>query len=478
MYRKSTFFKFNISMEYSLISYLNELGKIIVDNKLKNQINNNQNYINDLISTDEIFIAGLNEEEEEKEILLDEKKENIENDKETKTIIFDFLSEFIDILINKYKEDFNLTNREDLILYRQNIIFNFIVNKLQTLQFPKLTFVYDFLSKLPNKENNIKTISSPGYQIENEKIFEYTINQGEYIKINEIASFPNSLCIVVEFEFKCIPENKPNFNILLLSKEHSYNQTNTNNNNVGNYGSCFTMKLNSINPDKKYTLLGDEIKIISHPDTYYREKNNKNIEGKNIGKCILKIKCYSFKLREYVSIENNIINFVQDNFIKFKLSFMNEIDYFNTFIVKILLRSIPQSPDEKLIKKDTNLNLITKFGLSNPGTSKNIINQFNYETYSKGINSPLFKSLIASITIKYKDKLNNIISNIKKALLFIEKNEIENAEKELIQLSEIKKIIRNEVNEPRNYTNLKIIPSFNNKMKSLWNISEYLYMII
>ena len=139
---------------------------------------------------------------------------------------------------------------------------------------------------------------------------------------------------------------------------------------------------------------------------------------------------------------------------------MNEIDYYNTFIAKILLRSIPQSPDEKLIKKDSNLNLITKFGLSNPGTSKNIINQFNYETYSKGINSPLFKSLIASITIKYNDKLNNFISNIKKALSFIEKNEIENAEKELIQLSEIKKIIRNEVNEPRNSTNLEIIPSF------------------
>ena len=45
---------------------------------------------------------------------------------------------------------------------------------------------------------------------------------------------------------------------------------------------------------------------------------------------------------------------------------MNEIDYYNTFIAKILLRSIPQSPDEKLIKNDSNLNLITKFCLSNP----------------------------------------------------------------------------------------------------------------
>jgi hypothetical protein len=473
------YFKFYISMEYSLLSYLNELGKIIVDNKLKSQINNNiQNCINDIISADEILIAEVNEEEEEKEIFLDDKKEHLENDKETKKLTFDFLSEFIDILINKYKEDFSSTHKEDLVLYRQNIIFNYIVNKIQTLQFPKLLFVYDFLSKLPNKENNIKTISSPGYQIENEKIFEYTINQGEYIKINEIASFPNSLCIIVEFDFKCSIENKPNFNILLLSKEHSYNQTNTNNNNVGNYGSCFTMKLNSINPGKKYTLLGDEIKIISHPDTYYRERNNKNLEVKNIGKCLLKIKCYSFKLREYVSVDDkNNVHCIKDNFKKYKLSYMNEIDYYNTLISKILLRSIPQSPDEKLIKKDSNLNFITKFGLSNPGTPKNIINQFNYETYSKGINSPIFKSLISSMTIKYNDKLNETISNIKKAISFIEKNEIENAEKELSYLSEIKNIIRKEVNEPRNYTNLKIIPSFNNKMKLLWNICEYLYMI-
>ena len=81
------------------------------------------------------------------------------------------------------------------------------------------------------------------------------------------------------------------------------------------------------------------------------------------------------------------------------------------------------------------------------------------------------------MTIKYNDKLNETISNIKKAISFIEKNEIENAEKELSYLSEIKNIIRKEVNEPRNYTNLKIIPSFNNKMKLLWNICEYLYMI-
>ena len=95
--------------------------------------------------------------------------------------------------------------------------------KICSISMSQLLTISQFFSSILSKPPLIESASSNGYQVELEKTFEYTINQGEYIKICEIASFANSLAVIVEIDLRCTNDTKPAFDIVLVSKENSYN---------------------------------------------------------------------------------------------------------------------------------------------------------------------------------------------------------------------------------------------------------------
>ena len=136
-----------------------------------------------------------------------------------------------------------------------------------------------------------------------------------------MASFPNALSIIVEIDIKCNSgDSKPSFDIILVSKEHCYTKLNSNN-NVGSFGTCFIMKLNSIQNGKKYILLGDEIKIMTHPENSYRRRYSSNAKGGRNNKSVLKIKCYPINERSYAAIENGKAKEIDEE-TKFEMKFL------------------------------------------------------------------------------------------------------------------------------------------------------------
>ena len=305
-----------------------------------------------------------------------------------------------------------------------------------------------------SKPKSIESSSSDGYQIEHEKTFEYTISQGEYIKISEMASFPNALSIIVEIDIKCNSgDSKPSFDIILVSKEHCYTKLNSNN-NVGSFGTCFIMKLNSIQNGKKYILLGDEIKIMTHPENSYRRRYSSNAKGGRNNKSVLKIKCYPINERSYAAIENGKAKEIDEE-TKFEMKFLNDVDYYLTLIFKFFIRSLPVSEDEKLLQKDKCLALITKEGLNNPSLKKENVFDISAKQFASTAMISKMKSLMKSVQCGIDSKISSHIESIRTAIKHIESNEIEKCLESMTEIEKIKKHIREIV--PLTQESLKVL---------------------
>ncbi len=146
----------------------------------------------------------------------------------------------------------------------------------------------------------LKTFSSCGYQIENEKDYEYSFSPSEITQINETVRFSGSSAVVVELDLKTSGEKFQNNDLIIVSEEHPYHHTKINsNNNYCSYGSCFLLKINNSN-QKKLFLPGEELKLISPPDIDHRTGGRSKYYSmpssqKTVGKNILKVRSYPFR---------------------------------------------------------------------------------------------------------------------------------------------------------------------------------------
>ena len=159
----------------------------------------------------------------------------------------------------------------------------------------------------------LKTFSSCGYQIENERNYEYNFSPTEITQINETVKFSGCSAVVVELDLKTSGEKFNNNDIIIVSEEHPYHQTkNNSNNNFSSFGSCFLLKINNSN-QKKLFLPGEELKLISPPDIDYRTGGrckyyNVPVSQKPIGKNVLKVRCYPFRNMVF-AFSNKLVNF-------------------------------------------------------------------------------------------------------------------------------------------------------------------------
>jgi hypothetical protein len=363
-----------------------------------------------------------------------------------------------------------------------NIILTSSINELEDIQIhlhsllDTVTNIFKFKGNNNSAENllnKLQNISGGGNLKEYEKCFEYTINSLDSPNILEKIKFLRSTAIAVEIELKYnSKENKGiNWDLVIISDEHGYNNTKYNtNNNYNNFGTCFMMKLNNVISKRLY-LLGDEIKIISPSDletnrNHSKSKSTGRRDMNNVSKTMLKIKCYPFrpmsfavKNEDEISLGNTVLS--SEGCLHW-LRVLKDLDYFINYVNKSLLKSSEINSNEAILNEN-----ILRLGL------------FNYEAVNA---EEMLKKHKENKLILKKENYNTKISNEIEDL-FIALNNIENCEiysdsiKETLNLfkgdlNKIRTKIREIIPEPITYRNLKMVSSFNPKMKAIWNIVE------
>ena len=294
--------------------------------------------------------------------------------------IFNFLNKnfiLMKKLLGKVKSNISGTNGSEVqqILSFANDVLYSIFSKIrqspiQILQELQINFV-DLINELTQEFKAIipflQTVSSCGNEIEKEKYFEYNLGN-DITNIYEIIKFPGNSTIVVEIELKVNQKEKPaNYDLIVVSEDHSYSQLKNNtNNNYNNYGTCFLMKLNS-NLNKKLFLSGEEIKIISPSDQefnkggygrsskfggYGKGKKDPTVNNplKSVGnnKSSLKIKCYTFNNSVYCYKNDENFNVLSNNNkeIYAWIELLRDIDYNFRLINKLLIKSMQTTTSE------------------------------------------------------------------------------------------------------------------------------------
>jgi hypothetical protein len=323
-----------------------------------------------------------------------------------------------------------------------------------------------------NLLENVMSLSSGGYQLEKEKSFEFIMNPIDLTFINETVKFPGTETIVVDIELKLAKDKPVNYDLIIISDEHNYQNLRYNtNNNYNSFGTCFLMKTNT-NFTKRLFLSGNEIKIISPSELelnkgsykakLYPKKDTSNLPNKN-SKSFLKIKCYPYQpmLFAYPKDVEHPAHKFTSNEMNSWLNVLKDNNYHNSYINKNLLKSLEITANEDILNET-----VLRLGLYNYNDS-NVINITS--------ESILFNKL------NYNPVIQNEVEILYNALSDLIKPEInESNQSELLSsemLLNLKAKIREFVAEPMPYRNLKLYPSFNNRMKALWNIVEQMFIL-
>lgn len=471
------------------------------------------------------------------------------------TRIFTFVTKNLDFAINLIKRSFEVEDRKHieinisqdnsniffknkkLIFMYISSILNFIFNrmsaypvklfqkyqeKLFTL-LTELTQVFMQDKDMFNLFSILKNYTSGGFQSEGEKNFEYSFNVNEPAQIYEKINFPGSSGIVVEIDTKSAgTSEKPNYDLIFISEEHSYSNLRANsNNNYANFGTCFLMKLSNTNT-KRLFLPGQEIKIMTNNDWEYGRGRKISTGNKSSVKSVLKLKCYPYKNILYIypfTAESSIKNFLLKNEMNLNdlhlwLELLNDIDFFSVLIIKKMIKSTEQIKEEKCLSDNSIANIV-KLGLTNyeeKNISDLVIDYIQQKKFKKIIE---FDKISDKLVVK-KEKSSEIknietsnkepqikqsrvvayneinIQNLNsKIKIYVE--EIISKLKEIsgenmisstvgldfsnLLLFKFKSKIRELIPEPQNYSRLKLLPSFNTNMKSLWTVSELTFIL-
>jgi hypothetical protein len=328
-----------------------------------------------------------------------------------------------------------------------------------------------------NLINAVKALGSGGNQLEKERVFEYIMNPSEVTQINESVRFPNTNIIVVEIDLKLAKDKPVNYDLIIVSDEHSYSNLRYNtNNNYNNYGTCFLMKMN-VGFTKRLYLSGEEIKIISPSELElnkgaYKAKLYPKKDGlgtTSMAKSYLKIKCYPYQLMPfaYPKEYETVINKSSCDINKRWLYVLKDLNYFNSYINKTMLKSSDITSNESILNEqilrvglyrydDCHIqNLMTTF--------ESVIGQFTSENYNPKIRADVEALFNAIYEI---DKVELYTDEIKDSLALFSST-----------LIALKNLVREVISEPVPYRNLKMYSSFNNKMKAIWTIVESAFLL-
>jgi hypothetical protein len=450
--------------------------------------------------------------------------------------IFTFVIKNLDFAINLIKKSFEdvdlkieeknnifFKNKKLILMYTSSIL-NFIFNRMSA--YPMKLFeeyqekLFSLLTELTkvfmeNKDmfnlfSILKNYTSGGFQSEGEKNFEYSFNVNEPAQIYEKINFAGSSAVVVEIDTKSSGE-KPNYDLIFISEEHSYlNQRANSNNNYANFGTCFLMKLSSTNT-KRLFLPGQEIKIMTNNDWEYGRGRKISTQAKTGVKSVLKLKCYPYRNILYIypfNAECHIKNFLLKNEMNLNdlhlwLELLNDIDFFSVYIIKKMIKSTEQMKEEKCLSENSIANIV-KLGLTKyeeKDISDLVIDYIQQKKFKKIIEADkvidklgdktgvkpeekkinqqvkenalvtYVESHINSFNPKIKPYIEEVISKLK------ETEENKSIDFSNLLLFKFKSKIRELIPEPQNYTRLKLLPSFNSQMKSLWTVSELSFIL-
>ena len=487
---------FYIQMEFNITCELSEIVQLANEYKFNNLL---------LISNKHLRTHLFNEhgydEDDETMIMFDEihhhepnntntntSANNTEQSKQqasTTSTVNDFISFIFDHITNqqlipafmKYPHLYTLKNY---------LLFNALPQELISLTINDLIAVQSKMQNILSLSKQIhsssyEVLSSQGFQIENEKVFEFTLTQGENFKCNETVQFPSALAIVVEFEIKTASSDiKPHFDLTLISKEHPYN--NTNNNNYANLGTQFLIKLDSNDfTTTKYILKGNEMKLLTQPESSYRSRSQykNNASTNKHSKIYIKIKCYPYSNSDYAIINpcTNTLTQINNEHNKLELMFYDMVNYYITLISKFLIRSVTITENESSLYKDKNILFLSKYGLANTALSLDAVFNNSVTALDTGNIKVTTCSIVNLIKDVHCGNVSEYIKQIKTIITHLDNNNLSEAETLFKSLNLIRKHIRDIVPEPRNYITLKMLPSFNAVNKMYWNVCEMLFMI-
>jgi len=232
---------------------------------------------------------------------------------------FKYLSFSLYLFISKLSifisEHVNRNNIESIFS-----LFNRVIDAVANINIDYNTYRNDLQVNVNDILYYITPNSFDGKNRQLERQFEYLLGN-EIIQINETVKIPENNLIIVEIDFTLVKDKPFNYDLVIVSEDHSYNNLRLNtNNNLNNFGTCFNLKLaNSFS--KTLFLIGKEIKIFSPIDFEFGKNGIPNMRSSyGFGKTkanfsatpksqrsILKIKSYPYKYSEYGLIKKNRI---------------------------------------------------------------------------------------------------------------------------------------------------------------------------
>lgn len=398
----------------SFFCVLGDLDESIKHRSLNKSLLDDTNMVksNEIIQNQKMFILNnidflkkiLHDRRNIKDIFFKNKESNnnclaeeCEYDKQLNLPFLKFASFTINTLVSRssiFIEDLKIKNSiNEIINIFSDIITAFAgINlsgpdpspkKLKELRFEKI-FTY------------LNPISYDGKNTQNEKNFDFLLDN-EIIQINETVKIPDNHLMCVEIHFILESDKPINYDLVLVSEDHSYNSLASNtNNNLNNFGTCFLLKLDSTFTKTLY-LIGRELKILSPVDYEFGKQGiqtmrsnfgymkNKNIQPvPKSQKSVLKIKCYPYKCVDFLLmrrptqlpiftknednrageteiLESSLEFYKLSKFIKssevnklivyYILDYLKIIDHVRIKLAKILIKSLPV-PDINSISKD------------------------------------------------------------------------------------------------------------------------------
>jgi len=415
---------------------------------------------------------------------------------------FKLLSFYLYTMLSKF--NLFLSNKLNEKTIESSInVFTEIIDEILKLDITTDKKAKEKLSQL--RIHNLLEFISPsshdGKNIQAEKYFEFLLGN-EIIQINETIHIPENNLIAVEIDFNLVKEKPFNYDLVIISEDHSYNNMRLNtNNNFNNFGTCFTLKLNNTF-SKTLFLIGKEIKIFSPIDVEfgkggisnarngYRVKNKTNISATpKSQKSILKIKCYPYKYSDFGLLKKNkIINILtkeneiisdairekEINLCTYKkLKYFLEEDELNQFIVFYILDFLKTinfasfKLIRNLIKSISNTENIEKynhsqiFHINNITTS--LINNSNFnlkKTLNQDVINENNRKVISEYILRSGLKID-VLNNLEEKDIEFNANEILCLENKLNYAQSGRKSLFNQNNAPENFDIQQLFPSFN-----------------
>lgn len=287
----------------------------------------------------------------------------------------------------------NLLRHLIFFFYSSFIILRKLNLELQGLLYEKFIELLNFTTKVLNLNDDdlfeksvkqLKTYTSNGFQIENEKYSEFILNPNEPLNLMEIINYPEASSIAVEIEYNYVTREKNKFEITIICQEHGYNNYRNYNsyNNNNNFGTAFLIEIGNHNIKKKLFLPGNEVKIMNSNDgrsrfqgreSQNRVANNNNNSGGKALKNVLKIKCYPIKTQNYLCRNSNIEKEILEKYLiknKFDeeefllwLDYMNDLDYVLNWFIQNNIKSLDIAKDEKMILENSQYVNLFRLGL-------------------------------------------------------------------------------------------------------------------